>query len=231
MQALAFLLLLNTETCFSKIPAYSDEAITEFESDCESLTMEDASFILQEVHTLLNRGWAIGLGCNENGPTPSLFVLSELALTVVKVLCVTGHNELVSSFLNIIERKVRDCGDSQCTPLLLGKWAVKLHSVMKAGEECSQGLTECTRALRLCSADLGDQEAHAVLEGCGLVTWAVESTHKNGLSGPVLLACFSFLEEHQNLIKMMTQASVFTDQIFSYLLSVLVKICRTLIIL
>ncbi|XP_055365258.1 separin isoform X2 [Betta splendens] len=209
MQALAFLLLLNAETSsFSKVPIYSDDAITEFESNCDRVTKEDATFLLQEVDTLFSRGWDSGRVCNGDVAIPSLFVLSEIVLTVVKVMCVAGHNELVSSFLNEIERKVRGCGDCQCTPLLLGKWAVKLHLMMKAGKESAEGLTECTKALRTLSANLGDQEAHAVLEGCKVVMWAVESAHKKGLSGPVLLAWFSFLEEHQNLIlKMMNKNS------------------------
>lgn len=234
MQALAFLLLLNTETStFSKAPVYTEDAITEFESSCGMVTKEDASFLLQEVQTLFNRCWTSGSGCKGDGSkqyiaTSSLYVLSEMVLTIVKVLCVAGHYDLVSTFLNEIESRVRECGDCQCTALLLGKWAVKLHSTINVGKESAQSLTECTRALKSLSADLGDREAHAVLEGCGLVVWAVESGHKKGLSGPVLLAWFSFLEEHQNLIlKMLKKVSVFNDQeTNSYLLSIFLKIHR-----
>lgn len=219
MQALSFLLLLNTETSsFSKAPVYTEDAITEFESNCGTVTKEDASFLLQEVNTLFNRCVTGDRGCEGNGPkqyiaTSSLNVLSEIVLTVVKVICVSGHYTLGCSFFNQIESKLRDCGDCRCTALLLGKWAVKLHSAMKSGEVSTQYLTECTRALRSLSEDLADREAHAVLEGCGLVVWAVESTHKKGLSGPVLLAWFSFLEEYQNqILKMLNKVSVFTEQ-------------------
>ncbi|KAL7408511.1 hypothetical protein ABVT39_024602 [Epinephelus coioides] len=208
MQALSFLLLLDTEnatTSFSKAPIYAEDAITEFESSCEAVNKDDASFLLQEMHTLFSRCWTGGRGCEGDGSKQStekssLYTLSEIALVAVKVLCRAGHYDLASTFLNEIESKFRDCADCQCTAVVLGKWAVKIHSAMKAGGETGQALTECARALRSLSADLGDREAHAVLEGCGLVVWAVESGHNKGLSGPVLLAWFSFLEEHQERI-------------------------------
>lgn len=218
MQALSFLLLLNTEPPSSKVPIYTEDVINEFESSCGVVTIEDASFLLQEMHMLLNRCWTGGQGCEGNAAkqymqTSNLYVLLEMVLIVVKVLCVTGHYNLASSFLKEIESKMQDCGDCQSTVLLLAKWAIKLNSAMKAGEENSQGLTECARALRSLSTNQSDLEAHAVLEGCGLVMWAVESGHKKGLTGPALLAWFSFLEEHQNLIvKIRSKVSVVTSQ-------------------
>ncbi|XP_044204007.1 separin [Thunnus albacares] len=208
IQALSFLLLLDTESAtpsFSKAPIYTEDAVAEFERSCEVLTKEDASFLLQEMHTLFYRCWTGGQGCEGDGSkqlieTSVLHTLSEVVLIIVKVLCKSGHYDLASTFLNEIESKVRDCADCQCTALVLGKWAVKVHSTMKSKEESGQALTECARALRSLSNDLGDREAHAVLEGCGLVVWAVESGHSKALSGPVLLAWFSFLEEHQERI-------------------------------
>ncbi|CAK6955656.1 separin [Scomber scombrus] len=208
IQALSFLLLLETESAtpsFSKAPIYTEDAIAEFRRSCEALTKEDASFIFQEIHTLFYRCWMGGQGCEgdkskQPSKTSGLHTLSEMVLIIVKVLCKSSHFDLASTFLNEIENKVRDCADSQCTALVLGKWAVKIHSTMKSGEESGQALTECARALRSLSADPGDREAHAVMEGCGLVVWAVESGHSKALSGPVLLAWFSFLEEHQERI-------------------------------
>ncbi|XP_070758909.1 separin [Enoplosus armatus] len=208
MQALSFLLLMDTESAtpsISKAPIYTEDAIAEFESSCAAITKDDASFLLQEMHMLFNRCWAGGLGCEGDGfkrstETSSLYVLYEMMLIIVKVLCKAGHYDLASTFLNEIESKIRDNADSPCTAAVLGKWAVKIHSTMKAGRESGQALTECARSLRSLSADLGDQEAHAVLEACGLVVWAVDSGHSKGLSGPALLAWFSFLEEHQEQI-------------------------------
>lgn len=221
IQALSFLLLLDTESAtpsISKAPIYTEDAITDFESSCGVITKDDASFLLQEMHTLFNRCWTGGQGCEGDGSTqstetPSLYVLSEMVLVIVKVLCKAGHYDPASTFVNEIERKVRDSANCQCTAVVLGKWAVKIHSTMKAGGESGQALTECARALRSLSADLEEREAHAVLEGCGLVVWAVESGHSKGLSGPVLLAWFSFLEEHQErILKMLKKVSVVTDQ-------------------
>ncbi|XP_071350863.1 separin [Trachinotus anak] len=216
MQALSFLLLLDTESptsSSSKAPIYTEDAIAEFESSSAAVTNEDASFLLQELRSLFNRCQTDGQGCEGDRSKQGIeksseYVLSEMLLIVVKVLCKAGHYDLASIFMNEIESKVRDCADCQCTALLLGKWVVKVHSTMKAGEENAQALTECARALRSLPEDLGEREAHAVLEGCKLVVWAVEDGHNKGLSGPVLLAWFSFLEEHQELILKMLKKNL-----------------------
>ncbi|XP_051804162.1 separin [Acanthochromis polyacanthus] len=205
MQALSFLLLLDTESAIpssSKVPTYTEDAITAFKSSCETMTKEDASFLIEEIQTLFNRCWtgghsSEGDGSKQCADASSFYLLFEVALIVAKVLCKTSHYSLASAFLDEIESKVSDCVNGQCTALGLGKWGIKIHSAVKAGEESGQAFTECARALRSVSADLGDREAHAVLEGCSLVVWAVESGHNKGFSGPALLALFSFLEEHQ----------------------------------
>ncbi|XP_070698763.1 separin [Pempheris klunzingeri] len=214
MQAVSFLLLLDSESAtISKAPVYTEDAITEFESSCGVTTKDYASFLLQEMHTLFNRCWTDGRSSGRDRSkqsieTSGLHVLSEMVLITVKVLCKAGHYDLASTFANEIESKIRDCADCQCTAVVLCKWAVKIHCTMKAGGESGPALTECARALRSLSADLGDQEAHAVIEGCGLVVWAVESSHSKGLSGSVLLAWFSFLEEHQErILKMLKKNS------------------------
>ncbi|XP_041639099.1 separin [Cheilinus undulatus] len=202
IQALHFLLLLDKDSdapLISKAPIYTEDAINGFESSCGVITKEDASLLLQEMQSLFNNFWTVGCGFEGDGlkqstEASSLYVLSEMVLVIVKVLCKAGHHDLALTFMNEIEQKVKDF---PCVTLALGKWAVKIHYTIKAGDKSSQAFKECARALRSLSADLGDQEAHAVLEGCGLVTWAVESGNSKGFSGPVLLAWFSFLEEYQ----------------------------------
>ncbi|XP_034442068.1 separin [Hippoglossus hippoglossus] len=217
MQALSFLLLFDTESTtpsFSKAPIYTEDAIAEFERASGAVTKEDASFLLQELRLLFNRCQTGGQGCKGEGSKQfikklSVYVVFEILLVAVRVLCKAGHYDLASTFLNDIEREVRDVSaDCQCTALLLGRWAVEVHSTMKAGEESGQVLTNCARALRSLSADLGEQEAHAVVEGCGLVVWAVETGHNKGLSGPLLLAWFSFLEEYQEQILKMLKKNL-----------------------
>ncbi|XP_018528986.1 LOW QUALITY PROTEIN: separin [Lates calcarifer] len=214
-QALSFLLLLDTEstTPFPKAPTYTEDAIAEFESSSGAMSKEDASFLLQEVRLLFSRCQTGGRSLEEDRSkqyieTSSAYVLFEMLLIIARVLCKAGHYNLASTFLNEIESKVKDCADCPCTALLLGKRAIKVYSTMKAGEENGQALTECARALRSLSADLENREAHAVLEGCGLVVWTVENGHSKGLSGPVLLAWFSFLEEHQELILKMLKKNL-----------------------
>lgn len=221
MRALSFLLLLDTESgapSMSKISIYTEDAVTEFESSCGAITNDDAAFLLKEMYTVFNRCLADGRGGVENRikqPTEmsGLFVISEMVLIIIKVLCKASHYTLAGTLINEFETKVRDCADCHCTATVLGKWAVQIYSSMKTDGEIGQALTECARILRSLSSDLGDKEAHSVLEGCRLVVWAVESGHGKELSGPVLLAWFSFLEEHQEcILKTMKKASVLTEQ-------------------
>lgn len=216
IQALSFLLLLETESgapSMSKITIYTEDAVTEFESSCGTITKDDAAFLLKEIHAVVNRCQADGRGGVEDGvKQPSemsgLFVVSEMVLVIIKVLCKASHYTLADSLINEFETKVRECAAT-----VLGKWAVKIYSSMKSGGQSGQALTECARILRAISSDLGDIEAHSVLEGCRLVAWAIESGHGMELSGPVLLAWFSFLEEHQEcILKTMKKASVLTEQ-------------------
>lgn len=211
MKALSFLLLLDTEGAVppkSKTPIYTEDAITEFESSCGAVTKEDAAFLMEEMQTVFNRCWTGGQGCEEgrskSAESLSLYALSEMALVIVKVLCKAAHYGLAATFVDGFESKVK-----ACTAVVLGKWVVKIHSAMRTGGESSQALTECARALRSLPSDLGERGAHSVLEGCRLVMWAVESGHSKELSGPELLALFSFFEEHQEqILKSLKKASV-----------------------
>lgn len=202
IQALRFLLLLDKESTtpsIARVSIYAEDAVAEFERSCDVVTEDDACFLLEEIRTLFCTCWTAGRGCEGDGPKQSIDTACsctpyELVLIPVKVLCKAGHYNLASVFLNEIEKKVRGCAD--CTALALGNWAIKIHSMLKAEEESGKALRECARTLRSLSAAV-DREAHGVLEGSGLVVWAVENGHSRGLSGPVLLAWFSFLEEQQ----------------------------------
>ncbi|XP_004068615.1 separin [Oryzias latipes] len=207
LQALSFLLLdMDATASFSsKAPKYTEEAILEFESSCGSVMQEDALFLLQEMHKLFNRTVNCVQGCRgseakQHLPTFILFILSEMMLLAVKMLCKAGHHSLAVSFLSEMEVKVSQCVGYPCTPLVLGKWGVKVHSEITSGRQNGQPLTECARVLRSLSVDLSGVGGRALLEACGLVLWAVESRSEKGLSGPVLLAFYSFLEEYQEYI-------------------------------
>lgn len=217
MQALSFLLLLDIDSAnpsISKAPIYAEDAVTEFETSCKATTEDDANVLVDEMQMLLNRCLTHGQGCEKGesrqfAESSRLFVLSEMVLIIIKVLCKVGLYKRGTTFVNEFEKRARDYADFQHTTTVLGKWAVKIHSTLRSGSESGQALTECARALRSLSSDLGDQEAHSVLEGCRLVVWAVESGHSKELSGPMLLAWFSFLEEHQErLLKTLNKASV-----------------------
>ncbi|XP_037535521.1 separin [Nematolebias whitei] len=206
IQALSFVLLLDTENAvstFSKASIYTEDAITEFENGCETVTKEDASFLFQEMQTLFKRCFSGEQSCKREAfkhETSSFYVFSEMVLLTVKTVCKASFHSLAFTFLNDMESKILDWVGPQCIPLVLGKWGVKIHAALKADKESGQALTECARALRSISADLGNQWCHAILEGCSLVVWAVENGHNKGVSGPELLAVFSFLEEYHEWI-------------------------------
>ncbi|XP_006807618.1 separin [Neolamprologus brichardi] len=207
MQALSFLLLLDTENATPSLPkavVYIEDIITEFESSCGVMTKEDTSILLQEMNTLFNTCWTGDQDSDGDGSkqraASRFYVLSEMVLIILKVLCKAGHHRLASSFLSEIERKASEFLSCQCTAVVLAKWGVMIHSTVKAGDEARQALTECARAVRSVSGNLGDREGHALLEGCSFVVWAVDSGYDKGLSGPVLLALFSFFEEHQECV-------------------------------
>ncbi|XP_056886667.1 separin isoform X2 [Takifugu flavidus] len=215
VQALSFLLLLDTESgspSVSKISIYTEDAITEFESGCGSMTKDDATFLVKEMHTVFSRCASDGRGhdgAKEPTEMSSVCVVSEMVQIVIKALCKASHYTLAGTLVNEFETKVRDCADCYFAAAALGKWAIKIHFSLKTGGDGGQPLTECARILRALSSDLGDKEAQLVLEGCRLVVWAVESGHGKQLSGPVLLAWFSFLEEHQEcLLKTMKKNSL-----------------------
>lgn len=205
MQALSFLLLSDKNSTTHPLPAYADNAITEFESICGKMTKEEASFLFQEMKKCFNRYWTNQRNddyWSKHNTQTHFYGLSEMVLIVIKVLCKANQYNLASTLLKEIETK-----SSNCTVLDLGKWGVNIHSATKAGQDNSQALTECARALRSLSPELDSGEAHAILRGCSLVVWAVESGHKS-LSGTVLLAFFSFLEEQQErILKMLNQNS------------------------
>ncbi|XP_077429763.1 separin [Vanacampus margaritifer] len=216
LQALNFLLLMDKETAvISKAPIYIERVTCEFEKSCEAVSEADASFVLHEMHALFSRCWSDSQGCKSDGSTPSIdtssvYTLLEMSLVIIKMLCNAGYHDLASIFLNEIE--VKNNVDCQAAALKLGKWAVKIHS-MATPDECSdEPLRKSARALRSLPLELGERESHSVLEGCRLMMWVVENCHKKGMSGPVLLAWFSFLEVHQDLITRILKSSVLKSE-------------------
>ncbi|KAM9758407.1 separin isoform 2-T2 [Menidia menidia] len=209
MQALSFLLLCSTETglSISKAPVFAENVIADFEQGCGAFTKEDASFVVQEMNKLVNKFFTCDLELEQCLETSNLSVLSEIVLLTMKMLCKTNHHSMAATFLKEMESRFSRCVSSQSTPLMLGKWVIEIHSAIKTGKENSQALTECARILRSLSVDLGNREIHAVLEGCSLIVWAVASGQQNVLSGPGLLALFSFLDEYHELMRTLLNKS------------------------
>nr|XP_057910320.1 prefoldin subunit 5 isoform X1 [Doryrhamphus excisus] len=194
-QALSFLLLLDKEShpaSISKAPVYAKHAVSEFTKGCEAASEDMVPILLQEMHALLTQ-------CDGS----KLHTLVEMVLVVMRTLCKGGRYKPALAFLHQVRDKMGCVADGHAAALELGKWAIRMSSMkmVDAGwQTLDQALRECARTLRSLPHHLGDGEAHCVLEGCELVAWVMESHHKKGFSGHVLLACFAFLEEHQDLM-------------------------------
>ena len=93
----------------------------------------------------------------------------------------------------------RHC-DILCLPLGLAARAVQLRCALSSGSECSKPFTDCARIVRGLPAAMGDAEGNALLEACQLVVWAAEAGQTKVMDRTTLLACFSFLEEYQELL-------------------------------
>lgn len=208
LQALSFLLLLDSESdksSASKAPIYAQDAVWQFENSLGVVAKEDSNFLFEEMLKFFSKLWISqtvleGNTDHQHTKKSSLHSIFQIALMITKVFCKAGHYDIATTLLDKIESKVRELVDCQYTALVQGKMAVKIHAALKASQDFGHFLIECARALRSLSTIFGDNEANAVLEGCGLVVWAVESSHTKALSGPLLLAWFSFLEEHQEYI-------------------------------
>uniref|UniRef100_A0A3B3ZER2 separase n=1 Tax=Periophthalmus magnuspinnatus TaxID=409849 RepID=A0A3B3ZER2_9GOBI len=200
LQALCFLLLSDpesTNSSASKAPIYTQDAIGQFENSC-TMTKEDSGFLSEEIHKCFSKFWKESAH-HQHGKKSTLHPIFHIVIIVTKVLCKAGHYDTATSLLDNIQSKVRALPDFTYTELVLGRLAVKIYVSLKESGEFEQYLKECARALRSL-VDVGGTEANAVLEACGLVVWAVESSYTKALSGTLLLAWFSFLEEHQECV-------------------------------
>ncbi|XP_036386546.1 separin [Megalops cyprinoides] len=195
MQALSFLLLLDgdpSQPCTpSKVPAYTEDAVAKFERGCKMLTVDDADCLLQETQCFLRPRAGSGYR--------SRVALCEAALHICKCLCKAG---LWDRAAGQVEWAVSWAEESPSLRLVLGlaRQAVGIHHLLRSGEQCREALSECVLSLRALPASLGYQECHVVLQGCQLVTWALETGPCKALGGTSLLAWFSFLKEYQELL-------------------------------
>lgn len=213
----SFLLLLESETetpASLKTSEYMQDAITVFESSFKVLTIEEASYLLEEIKTMVKRTNAESETCEEGEkiqhlPISRYYALSEIILLSVKAICKVGYHNLARCFLTDMERMTVNRVGFPTTPLVLCKRGIMIHSTKKADEECHEALKHCARILRSVSTELDFREGHTVLEVCNLLVWAVENGHSKELSGAELLALFSFLEEYQErTLRMLDKVSV-----------------------
>ncbi|CAL8335764.1 unnamed protein product [Lota lota] len=211
MQALKFLLLLESgDTAPLSCSKGADDAFAAFQKARGALTTDDGSFVLRETLAFFHACWRSGqCGSGEFLGHASLPALSKVVVATAKLLCKAGFSQLASSLVDEVEGKARRCADCRrhLMPVELARWAVKVHASEDLAQERGQAFTECARALRSLPGHPEPQQTDAVLEACGLVLWAVEAAHCSKLPAPVLLAWFSFLEEHQELITKALQKS------------------------
>ncbi|KAF7712001.1 hypothetical protein HF521_001012 [Silurus meridionalis] len=201
LQALRFRLLETTCSASCKVPAFVEEAVSEFERARGSLSQDDAGFILSEFR---KRFFGADVERDCALTPPPLGVRCEAVVKVCKPLC---KNRLWDEAVQLVDGAtecVRE-GEGLRSALELTARAPRLHRDLGSGVACSETFTDCARILRALPPVLGDAETHALVEACQLVVWATEAGQTKGMGGATLLASFSFWEEYQEfLIKLQT---------------------------
>lgn len=211
LQALLFRLLEGSSNT-SKVPLFVEEVVGEFErANGKAMSKEDATFLLLEFQKRFFNPLFIDKATDDCVPIlPSLAIRCEVVFKVCKLLC---KNKFWTEATQLVDRAVDAISlfcDHLCSSLSLVAQAVKLHRDLCSGGECSKAFTECARILRGLPASVGDAESHALLDACQLVVWATEAGQAKGMDSTTLLACFSFLEEYQELLLKQQKVSLLT---------------------
>lgn len=200
LQALTFKLLeqgSSSASFSSKVPLFVEEAVLEFERSCGCFTHNDVSFLTSELRELffgpLINPQDSALTC------PSLAVRCEVVFKVCKLLCKSRFSAEAVGLLRGTLEGVDDHVGLR-SALSLADCAVQLQCALSSGGECSKAFTKCARALRVLPRAVSAPEFHALLEACQLVVWSLEASQCKGMDLTTLLACFSFLEEYQELL-------------------------------
>ncbi|XP_067229495.1 separin isoform X1 [Chanodichthys erythropterus] len=212
LQALTFKLLEqgSSSACFpSKVPLFVEEAVVEFERSCGCFTHDDVSFLTSELRELF---FGPLINPQDSAVTcPSLAVRCEVVFKVCKLLCKSRFSaEAVGLLRGTLEGVDGHVGLHSA--LSLADCAVQLQCALSSGGECSKAFTECARALRVLPHAVSAPEFHALLEACQLVVWSLEAGQCKGMDLTTLLACFSFLEEYQELL-LAQQKDSFSQQV------------------
>ncbi|XP_007254307.3 separin [Astyanax mexicanus] len=212
LQALLFRLMEGTSNT-SKVPLFVEEVVGEFERACGGLSQDDAAFLLSELQM---RFLSPPLGENAGGDCvqmlPFLAVRCQVIFKVCKLLCKGKFWTEASGLVDSAVAMVRRLCDILCPSLGLAAHAVQLQCALTSGDECSKAFTDCARILRGLPATMRDIEAHTLLEACQLVVWAIEAGQTKGMDRTTLLACFSFLEEYQEIL-LKQQKTSFSQQL------------------
>ncbi len=206
LQALTFKLLeqgSSSASFPSKVPLFVEEAVVEYERSCGGFTHDDVSFLSSELRELF---FSALINPQDSVLTSlSLAVRCEVVFKVCKLLCKNRFSaEAVGLLRGALESVDGHVGLRSA--LSLADSAVQLQSALSLGGECSKAFTECARSLRRLPRSMSAAESHALLEACQLVVWAMEAGQCKGMDVTTLMACFSFLEEYQELL--LTQQKV-----------------------
>uniref|UniRef100_A0A672NDD1 Separin-like n=1 Tax=Sinocyclocheilus grahami TaxID=75366 RepID=A0A672NDD1_SINGR len=206
LQALTFRLLeqgSSSASFPSKVPLFVEEVVVEYERSCGSFTHGDVSFLSSELRELF---FGPLISSQDSALTClSLAVRCEVVFKVCKLLCKSRFSaEAVGLLRDALEGVDGHVGLRLA--LSLADRAVQLQSALSLEGECSKAFTECARSLRGLPRVMSAAESHALLEACQLVVWALEAGQCKEMDVTTLLACFSFLEEYQELL--LTQQKV-----------------------
>ncbi|XP_055068352.2 LOW QUALITY PROTEIN: separin [Misgurnus anguillicaudatus] len=198
LQALTFKLLQqepSAASSTSKIPQFVEEVVGEYERSC-SLTHGDVSFLTSELQKL---SLVPCLEQDSEQTCLSLAVKCEVLFKVCKLLCKSQFSAEAVGLLQGALEGIKSPGALRSS-LSLADRALQLHRTLGLEGDCCKAFTECARILRGLPKAMSNPECHVLLEACQLVIWAVEGGRSKGMNVVTLLACFSFLEEYQELL-------------------------------
>uniref|UniRef100_A0AAY4C5R0 separase n=1 Tax=Denticeps clupeoides TaxID=299321 RepID=A0AAY4C5R0_9TELE len=197
LEALRFCLMEATASpgMLPRVCVFFEETLTRFETECSTVTLEDATALLRDLEAVVLRPlWPHG-GC----AAP----LVACCVKVCKLLSKAGLWDQAAQFAADGMKRVRELASHLLPVMELCKWAVRLHCALASGkleadaEDCYK---RCTEGLWKMHPAAGDSVILAAVEVCQLVMLAMEVA-LDSLDGERLQHSVAFLKQHHKYLQ------------------------------
>ncbi|XP_062405876.1 separin-like [Sardina pilchardus] len=199
LEALRFR-LLQESVCVrggpSKGCVYVEEALLQYRRACGTLTHTHAAAMMQLLQEcVVGPLWSAGeCVCDHD-------LLCVLTIKVCKMLCGAELWDLANQQVADAEGRVQRQGEEHHPALQLCDWSVRLHRLLRTSEsDEGHAYASCAQLLSNRAITV-ETHSQPILEACQLVVWATETGPRNGMEAGTLVACMSFLEQHQQTIR------------------------------